>query len=81
MTTRHRYLKWKEETEKEAEELEKRHRRSSKIIPGDDVWSGHYGQGYVIELLDKKGFPGDATVSFNMFDQHIHVSVKSLTKL
>jgi len=56
-------------------------RRSSSLKAGDDVWSSHYGQGYIIELLDKKGYKGDAMVSFNLFDEHIHVAVKSLTYL
>jgi len=49
------------------------------LVPGQDVFSTIYGQGYIIELLDNRGFRGDAMVSFNMFNEHIHVSLKSLT--
>jgi len=55
--------------------------KSSGFKAGDDVWSRHYGQGYIIELLDKKGYKGDAMVSFNLFSEHIHVAVKSLVHL
>jgi len=49
------------------------------LVPGQDVFSPIYGDGYIIELLDKKGYKGDAIVSFNIFNEHIHVSLKSLS--
>lgn len=51
------------------------------LVSGQDVWSSQYGEGYIIELLDKKGYRGDAMVSFNLFPEHIHVSLKSLKVL